>query len=112
MMFGYNKKYEALLKEANIETLSARRTKALCSFAEKCLKSELYSDLFPKIVHTSALTTRNRKTFVEKFARSDRLYKSPVYTMRRLLNNTPDIDRFNNPTEIDLSHLFNDPFTV
>ena len=23
MMFGYNKKYEALLKEANIETLSA-----------------------------------------------------------------------------------------
>ena len=110
MMFGYNKSYSELLAESGLETLSDRRTKALKKFAEKCVKNDMYSDLFP--LNEVEVNTRDKKKYKEIFARSDRLYKSPVFTMRRLLNNTPDIDKTNNPHLVDLSHMFNDPFSI
>ena len=68
---------------------------------------------FPKAVKAAKKRegTRNRKHFKEKTARTDRLYRGPVYAMRRHLNSTPDSDRFNNPVSVDLSHLFNDPMS-
>ena len=68
-----------------------------------------YSELFPK--NTNRQSARNPKLFVEEFARTDRLYNSPVFAMRRALNQTPYHDRFNDPKLIDLSHMFNDPFS-
>ena len=55
--------------------------------------------------------TKNPKTYKESFAKTDRLYNSPIFTMRRALNNTPYHDRFNNPNYVNLDSLFNDPFS-
>ena len=103
-IYGYGTKYEDLLDLANLETLEERRTKAVTKFAQKALKNEQFSHWFPLNTNRSG---RHGKIYEEKFAKSDRLYRSPLYTMRRILNETPSIDRTNNPELVDLSHLFN-----
>ena len=68
---------------------------------------ETYKHLFPKNEIVREL--RNKKIYKEEFARTDRLYRSPLFKYRRLLNETPDEDRPNNEI-IDVDHIFNDPF--
>ena len=80
----------------------------LRNFADKLAKNDNYSDLLP--VNEQERFTRNRKQYKELHARTDRLYNSPLFAIRRLLNQTPASDRFNNPMHVDLSHIFNDPF--
>ena len=106
-MYGYRKSYEELLQESGLQKLSVRRQEAVRKFAQKTSENSFYSYMFPKT--DSARDLRSTKTFVEKFARSNRLYNSPLYYMRRLLNNTADSERNNNPMYVDLSHLFNAP---
>ena len=77
--------------------------------AERMSQNPVYESLLPK--NKTARNTRNTEVYQERFARSDRLYNSPLYAIRRLLNNTPNSDRFNNPDFVDLSHVFNDPDT-
>ena len=107
-MYSYEKSYGTLLQESGLESLKERREKQFRKFAEKASENPVYQHLFPK--NLPSLNTRNPRLFQEKFARTDRLYKSPLYAMRRLLNKTPDSDRFNSPNLIDLSHVFNDPY--
>ena len=107
MMYGYRKSYEELLQESGLQKLSVRRQEAVRKFAQKTSENSFYSYMFPKT--DNARDLRSTKTFVEKFARSNRLYNSPLYYMRRLLNNTADSERNNNPMYVDLSHLFNAP---
>ena len=109
LLYGQQKSYGALLEEAGLKTLKERRQEHFIKFAKKTSENVNYSELFPK--NSRRQSVRNPKVFLEKFARTDRLYNSPVYAMRRALNCTPYHDRFNNPNTIDLSHLFNDPFS-
>ena len=109
MMFGYDKNYSELLQLSGLQTLESRRALALVKFASNAAKNENYRHLFP--LNVSERFTRKPKKFVEKFAKTDRLHNSPLYAMRRALNNTPYHDRFNSPNYVDLSCLFNDPFT-
>ena len=106
-MYGYDKSYGALLRLSGLETLKSRREVHFQKFAKKTSENVNYKHLFPK--NTSSVRTRHSKLFKEEFARTDRLYNSPVFAMRRALNNTPAHDRFNNPNYLDLSHIFNDP---
>ena len=85
-MFRYELSYNKLLQKAGLERLSQRRDCSILKFAQKAAENPIYADLFPK--STNRTTARNPKIFEEKFARSDRCYKSPVYTMLRMLNNT------------------------
>ena len=110
IMFGYGKPYSELLSQSGLEKLSVRRQNQFEKFAERASTNPVYKSWFP--LNEGRKGTRNRNVYLEKTARTDRLYKSPLYTMRRLLNGTPDIERFNNPMFVDLSHLFNDPFSV
>ena len=105
-IFGFNKTYQELLEEAEIETLEDRRYKAIKKFAEKTSKNPQFSHWFPK--NCNRTSQRSGKTYEELFAKSDRLYFSPLFTMRRILNESPNTRT--NATEIyDLSHLFNQP---
>ena len=76
-------------------------------FAENAAANPIYEGWFP--LNEGREGTRHRKRYEEKLAKTDRLYRSPVYAMRRHLNGTPYHDKFNNPKYVDLSHLFNDP---
>ena len=45
-----------------------------------------------KELEREGMTTRTRKKYVEEFAKSDRLYHSPLFHMRRILNECDDED--------------------
>ena len=88
---------------SSAERLETRREKNMKRFAEKTLKNPRYADKwFPKrdLVHTN----RDSNIYTEEFAAGNRLYNSPLFAMRRLLNgNTAEIPE-------DFTGLFNDPF--
>ena len=105
IIYGYGLDYKELLEISELETLEKRREKALLKFAQKASANPQFIHWFPR--NTNRSSQRISKEFEEKFAKSDRLYNSPLYAMRRALNNTPKTERNNNPNFEDLSYLFN-----
>ena len=89
-----------------MRTLDERRKQALKKFAEKAVASPQFTHWFPK--NQNQTSQRLGKVYEEKHARSDRLYYSPLYTMRRALNNNEE-KRTSDIHYIDLSNLFNEP---
>ena len=63
--------------------MSDRRALALEKFAEKCITGK-YSHWLP----LNDQSRRNRKTkiYKEDYARTDRLRKTPIFTIRRIMN--------------------------
>ena len=87
IIFGFGLSYEDLLLKAGLTTLESRREEMSGNFAKKLVESERFSSLFPLNEYTEDMAeTRNRKTYREDFARSNRLFNSPLYSMRRYLN--------------------------
>ena len=78
--------YEAALKTLEQDTLEFRRTKAAINFGEKCLKNHKHSDMFPKNPNLSYFL-RTRKPLKEYFCHTQRMFKSSLPTITRLLNN-------------------------
>ena len=87
-MFGYDKTYDELLKESGLEPLKVRRQRAFLKFAQKSSENPVYRHWFrPNPNQTSE---RRPTRFEERFARTNRLYNSRLFAMRRILNNTPN----------------------
>ena len=105
-IYGYGLTYEELLEKSGLESLESRREKALTKFATKALNNPQFAHWFPLNKNRIG---RHGKTYEEKYAKSDRLYNSPLFRMRRILNETPNNDRNSNLNIVDLSHLFNAP---
>ena len=76
-IFGYNKSYDELLAESELEPLKVRRSAAFLKFARKASDNPIYARWFKK--NQNLTTLRNPKTYEEKFARTNRLYNSPLY---------------------------------
>ena len=72
--------YEDGLEMLMLAKLSDRREKLSLTFAKKCLKNDLVSDLFP------LNSSRNREKFRVTHANTDRLKDSAVPYLQRLLN--------------------------
>ena len=106
-IYGFDLDYEQLLQIAELQTLEERRELAQRKFALKASKNPQFAHWFP--LNKNRTSVRNPKMYEEQHASSDRLYNSPLFKMRRILNDTPSQERFNTPNYIDLSHLFNEP---
>ena len=106
-IYGTNKTYKELLEEAELQTLEERRKKLIGKFAIKAAANPQFEHWFPKNKNRSS--QRSGNIYQELHAKSDRLYYSPLYTMRRMLNNTENQKRHTNPNYTDLSSLFNVP---
>ena len=78
------KSYSEALELTGLDSLKFRRKKLCLNFAEKCLKSEWTSDIFKE--NDSHLNTRNPQKFQVPFARTERLAKSAIPFMTKLLN--------------------------
>ena len=87
IIFGFNTPYDVLVNNNKIETLESRRERLTLSFAKKCEKSDRVGNWFKKKPQTNL---RRSLTFEESFARTERLKKSPLFYMRRALNNDAD----------------------
>ena len=78
--------YEQALLKLNLQTLTDRRLMLAKRFSQKCVKSDKFNDLFPKN-RKDSLNLRNPEEFNVNFARTNRLQKSSIPAMQRILNN-------------------------
>ena len=83
--------YEDALKLANLETLEERRTFLCLEFAKSCIKSPSTCSMFPQNDSQRQEQKRNchskyKEKYKVQYARTDRLYKSAIPYMQRLLN--------------------------
>jgi hypothetical protein len=83
-VYGFEHSYRHLLEITGLETLKTRRENACLKFARKCLASDRFAGWFPRRANERCL--RNQNVFKEERARCDRLRNTPVFYMRRLLN--------------------------
>ena len=72
------------LRLTGLETLAARRTKLCLNFSRKCLKNDKTVKMFP--LNELNVNTRNPETYHVTPAKTDRLAKSAIPYMQRLLN--------------------------
>ena len=76
--------YTTALNISGIQTLSERR-KTLCKkFAKNCIKNEQMSQMFP--LNSSNVSTRFKEKFHVQPAATEKLAKSAIPYMQRLLN--------------------------
>ena len=85
LIFGWDTNYSQLLEEGRIESLEERRKRMVINFARKTASNPRFEKWFPKREY-NGVELRREQIYEEKFARTERLKKSPVYNMRRELN--------------------------
>ena len=86
VIFGFDKSYREILEKYDIITLKQRREELLDSFILKSLKNPRFRDKWFPLRERNSRNLRSENRFIEKYARTDRLRKSPLYTMRRRAN--------------------------
>jgi hypothetical protein len=82
-VYGSGESYSVMLAKAGIEKLSERRENACLKFAKKCIGGK-FSSWFPRKEGREGL--RTVRPYKESFARCDRLKNTPIFYMRRKLN--------------------------
>jgi hypothetical protein len=83
IIFGFERSYRSILEETGLDTLKARRESAILRFAKKSMEGR-YKHWFPL---NEAGRTRHALRYKEEYARCERLRKTPIFHMRRALNN-------------------------
>ena len=104
IIYGFGHNYESLLSMSGNQTMKDRRINACKKFATGLSKSERYKYLLP-LNTREGMGTRRGKKFCEEFSRTNRLYNSPLFFMRRLLN---ELYEEENEDEETLADLFYD----
>ena len=86
LCFGERFEYEEALSTFNIKTLENRRVEAVKKFMGKALKSRRFADKWFVRRAPAEIDLRTRKPYVEKRARTERYYKSPLLHFQRVAN--------------------------
>ena len=83
-IFGYGPSARKLRAEFDIQTLRERRITLTDKFAEKCVSNPRFCHWFP--LRTGRSSGRTGERYHEERAKTDRLFNSPIFYMRRRLN--------------------------
>ena len=87
IIYSFNYSYADLLSIAGIPRLEERRQAACDSFINSLVQSDRFSHLFPLNEYPEEMVNlRRTKKYQELHARTTRLFNSPLYYMRRRLN--------------------------
>ena len=78
--------YKNALNRLDLLTLDERREELCLQFAIKCTKNPKTIEMFPRNLKKHQMNTRNQDTFKVQFANTERLKKSPIIYMQKLLN--------------------------
>ena len=84
IIFGFGFTYNELLLKSKLEKMSTRRAKACLEYAKKLSVSPRFNNWFQE--DKREINVRNKKKYVEEYAKTNRLYNSPLFYMRRKLN--------------------------
>ena len=88
LIFGWNSNYDTLVQSGKIVPLKTRREELTLKFAKKAAESERFAAWFTEKSYENVnIREKNRKRYEERFARTERLKKSPLFYMTRMLNN-------------------------
>ena len=90
-IFGYEYSYRALLEMSGLTTLEQRREVRNTKFALKTVQNERFQHWFPATPQPRPV--RNRRNFREYTVRTNRLFNSPLYDLRRRLNRMKSTER-------------------
>ena len=85
-IWGFKHSYNQLLEMSHSESLYDRRLKMVDSFLAKSVKSERFREHWFPTKTFCHINLRRERFYEEKHARTERLYSSPIYSMRRRLN--------------------------
>ena len=85
LIFGFGLSSEELNKKAGITTLLERRQVAFKNFATSLSNNERYQSWLP-LNEREGVTLRREKKYREDQARTERLFNSPLFKIRRELN--------------------------
>ena len=80
------KSYKEACNTAGIEDLVARRTRLCLKFAKKCLHNPKMMQFFPQNCKKNYMITRHQEKYQVLNAHTERLKKSAIPYMQRLLN--------------------------
>ena len=80
------KNYEDALRTIRMDSLEERRQKICLKFAQQCLRNEKLRDMFPKNQSGHKMEKRCGEKFIVTKASTERLKKSAIPNMQRLLN--------------------------
>ena len=69
-----------------MDSLEVRRENLCLKFAKACVRNEKLSDMFPRNYKNHLMKKRDREVFYVKRAKTERLRKSAVINMQKLLN--------------------------
>lgn len=84
--YGPYVSYSTVLRETDLDTLESRRNTRIRRFAEKTLSNPRFASRWFPLSQKHQHDTRHTRKFLEENARTSRLYNSPLFTMRRILN--------------------------
>ena len=85
IIFGFRTSYKTALEYAEIGTLANRRSASFEKFARNTAANERFRHWFPTL-DRPRYNLRTKLIYEEFHANTQRLYQSPLYAMRRLLN--------------------------
>ena len=105
--------YEEALKFMKIDSLKERRVKMALNFAKKSLRQDIFSSLFPLNENVHQMKTRNPHRYVIKNGNTDRMKRSAVPFLQRLLNEDINKQRkdLRNLLQVNNGICFNAPIT-
>ena len=86
LIFGWNSSYDLLIQDKKIVTLQERREKLFEIFCNKIHKNDRFRRIWIEERVFEDHQLRKQKIIREKFASTNRLYNSPLYALRRKLN--------------------------
>ena len=92
LIYGFDKSTDQVLELSGLDRLALRRGKAVDRFALRIVDSDRFGHLFPERPAAQCRSRGSRK-YEEKNARSVRLFNSPIYYMRRRLNELESIPK-------------------
>ena len=78
--------YKNAQKTLDLESLDERRVKLCLNFALKCTKNKKVQNWFPKNLKKHEMETRNTEKYHVYHAHTERLKKSAIIYMQKLLN--------------------------
>ena len=84
-IFGHELSYKQALELSGLQTLNQRRDEFFDKFVKNLSENKDFEHWLPREEFTG-YNLRRELIYTEKFAKTDRLYKSPIYTARRRLN--------------------------
>ena len=87
IIFGTNCDYDDLLEKSGLVSLAERRQNMFTKFILKCSQNPKVKDIWFPVKTVSNYNTRTASIYEETTARTERLIHSPIFEMRKLLNN-------------------------